>query len=287
MTTTMTTTATTTNTATTQPPPGDTRTPIIELRGLAKRFDATGRRASGLTVIENLSLAVHEGEFVTMVGPSGSGKSTLLNMLAQIDRPSAGSVLFRGETILRADTRELNPGWHCQIGYVTQDDNLLPWRRLEENILLPLRAQGRLDAASRANAAMLIEAVGLKGFEHYYPGELSGGMRKRASLIRTLAYDPPIILMDEPFGALDAQTRMQLHGDLLRLWNLKKKTILFVTHDIAEAIALGDRVLVLSRPPAHVIAEIPVELGRPRDMDHLLSMPGFAAMFERVREKLV
>ena len=262
------------------------QTPVIEILGLGRRFEAAGRRETGLTVIEDLSLCVHEGEFLTMVGPSGSGKSTLLNILAQIDRPTSGSVRFRGQTILQADTRELQPGWHCQIGYVTQDDNLLPWRRLEENILLPLRAQGKLDEASRAHAAMLIEAAGLKGFERYYPGELSGGMKKRASLVRTLAYDPPVILMDEPFGALDAQTRVQLHGDLLRLWNLKRKTILFVTHDIAEAISLGDRVLVLSRPPARVIAEIPVDLGRPRDIDRLPGMPGFAAMFERVREKL-
>jgi NitT/TauT family transport system ATP-binding protein len=260
--------------------------PIIEIAGLGRRFEATGRREGGLTVIEDLSLCVNEGEFVTMVGPSGSGKSTLLNMLAQIDRPSAGSVKFRGQTILEPGTHELQPGWHCQIGYVTQDDNLLPWRRLEENILLPLRAQGRLNDASRAHAAMLIEAAGLKGFERYFPGELSGGMRKRASLVRTLAYDPPVILMDEPFGALDAQTRVLLHADLLRLWNLKRKTILFVTHDIAEAIALGERVLVLSRPPAKVIAEIFVDLGQPRDIDRLPGMPGFAVLFERVREKL-
>ncbi|MBN9427194.1 MAG: ABC transporter ATP-binding protein [Burkholderiales bacterium] len=223
---------------------------------------------------------------MTIVGPSGSGKSTLLNMIAQVDRPTSGSVKLRGQTILEAGTEQLRPGWQCQIGYVTQEDNLLPWRRLEENILLPLKAQGRLDAAHRARAAELIEAAGLKGFERYYPHELSGGMRKRASLVRTLAYDPPMILMDEPFGALDAQTRVQLHGDLLRLWSLKRKTILFVTHDIAEAIALGDRVLVLSRAPARVIAEHPVQLPRPREVDRLVTLPGFAGLFDRIREQL-
>ena len=133
---------------------------------------------------------------------------------------------------------------------MTQEDNLLPWRTTLQNVLFPLDVQGRLNDETRARAEMLIRAVGLAGFENHYPHELSGGMRKRASLIRTLVYDPPVILMDEPFGALDAQTRMQLQEDLLRLWNLGRKTIVFVTHDIAEAIALGDRTLVLSRAPA-------------------------------------
>jgi NitT/TauT family transport system ATP-binding protein len=260
--------------------------PLLEILGLSKRFAAREGRAGALAVIEDLSFAVHEGELVTLVGPSGSGKSTLLNMLAQIERPTAGAVRLRGETILEPASASLEPGWHCQIGYVTQEDNLLPWRRLEDNILFPLRAQGRLDGAARARAAELIEVAGLKGFEAYYPHELSGGMRKRASLVRTLAYDPPVILMDEPFGALDAQTRVELHGDLLRLWHLKRKTILFVTHDIAEAIALADRVLVLSRAPARVVAEFPVELPRPRDVDRLLVAPGFVQLYERVRESL-
>ena len=253
----------------------------LELKGIGKRFDA-----KGLEVIRDLSLQVQEGEFLTVVGPSGSGKSTLLNMIAQIDRPSAGEVVLSGETILRADTPRLNPGWHCRIGYVTQEDNLLPWQRLEDNLLFPLRAQDRLDDASRARVSQLVETVNLKGFERYYPHELSGGMRKRASLVRTLAYDPPLILMDEPFGALDAQTRMQLHADLLRLWNLGRKTIVFVTHDIAEAIALGDRVMVLSRAPARVVSSYEIDLPRPRDVDHLIGMPRFAELFERVRADL-
>jgi len=261
-------------------------TPLLEVEGLAKRFAAKAGRGESLSVIEDLSLSVAEGEFVTVVGPSGSGKSTLLNMLAQIDRPSAGSVRLRGETILGPQSGPLVPGWNCQIGYVTQEDNLLPWRRLEENILFPLRAQGRLDDAARERVAALVELAGLKGFERFYPSELSGGMRKRASLVRTLAYDPPVILMDEPFGALDAQTRMQLHADLLRMWNVKRKTIVFVTHDIAEAIALGDRVLVLSRAPAKVIAEHRVDIPRPRDIDHLVSAPGFAALFDIIRQAL-
>lgn len=260
---------------------------VLEVDRLSKRFGARAGRDTELSVIDQLSLTLHEGEFVTVVGPSGSGKSTLLNMIAQIDRPSAGGVRLRGQTILDQDPKKLSPGWHCQIGYVTQEDNLLPWRRLEENILLPLRAQNQINAESLKRVAELIEVAGLKGFERYYPHELSGGMRKRASLVRTLAYDPPVILMDEPFGALDAQTRAHLHRDLLRLWALKRKTILFVTHDIAEAIALGDRVLVLSRAPAHVVDEHVVELPRPRDVDHLISSPTFVSLFDRIREQLV
>ena len=145
------------------------------------------------------------------------------------------------------DPRALKPGIERRIGYVTQDDNLLPWRSTLDNVLFSLEVQGKLDDASRARAEKLIQAVGLAGFEKYYPHELSGGMRKRTALIRTLVYDPPIILMDEPFAAVDAQTRTQLQADLLRLWDLGRKTIVFVTHDITEAIALGDRALVLSQ----------------------------------------
>lgn len=260
--------------------------PLLEICNLARRFGARDGRDEGLSVIDGLSLSVAEGEFVTVAGPSGSGKSTLLNMIAQIDQPTGGSIQLRGETILEAGKGGLNPGWNCQIGYVTQEDNLLPWRRLEDNILLPLRAQRRLDAAARARVAELVETAGLRGFERYYPHELSGGMRKRASLVRTLAYDPPVILMDEPFGALDAQTKMELHADLLRLWSLKRKTIIFVTHDIAEAIALGDRVLVLCRAPARVVDEFAVDLPRPRDIDHLFGTPSFAVLYEKIRQSL-
>ncbi len=259
---------------------------MLEVRNLARRFDARDGSAQGMAVIEGLSLSVAEGEFVTMAGPSGSGKSTLLNMLAQIDRPTEGSIHLRGRTTFEAGQAALQPGWNCQVGYVTQEDNLLPWRRLIDNILLPLRAQNRLDDGARARVSTLIETAGLTGFERYYPHQLSGGMRKRASLVRTLAYDPPVILMDEPFGALDAQTRMELHADLLRLWSLKRKTIVFVTHDIAEAIALGDRVLVLSRAPARIVDEFPVTLPRPRDVDRLIGSPAFTRLYEAIRQRL-
>jgi NitT/TauT family transport system ATP-binding protein len=150
-------------------------------------------------------------------------------------------------------------------------------------VLFPIEVQGRLDDKMREHAEMLVRAVGLAGFERYYPHELSGGMRKRAALIRTLAYDPPVILMDEPFAAVDAQTRTQLHADLLRLWNLGRKTIIFVTHDITEAIALGDRALVLSRQPARIAAEHAIPIPRPRKVEDIFALEGFAAIYERIR----
>jgi len=153
-------------------------------------------------------------------------------------------------------------------------------------VVFPLEVQGRLNAETRAHADTLIRAVGLAGFENHYPHELSGGMRKRASLIRTLVYDPPVILMDEPFGALDAQTRTQLQEDLLRLWNLGRKTIVFVTHDIAEAIALGDRTLVLSRAPAKIVGEHRITIPRPRDIRGIMTHPDFAALYQRIRAQV-
>jgi NitT/TauT family transport system ATP-binding protein len=260
--------------------------PLLEIRDLNKRFAARAGRDPSPWVIQHLSFSVGEGEFLTIVGPSGSGKTTLLNMLAQIDIASGGEVRFQSKPAPIGDPKALNPGLSCQIGYVTQEDNLLPWRTTIENVLFPLRVQGRLNETTRAHAEMLIRAVGLAGFQDHYPHELSGGMRKRASLIRTLVYDPPVILMDEPFGALDAQTRTHLQEDLLRLWNLGRKTIVFVTHDIAEAIALGDRTLVLSRPPASIAGEHVNTVPRPRDVRGILTHPDFGALYERIRAQV-
>jgi NitT/TauT family transport system ATP-binding protein len=256
---------------------------LLEVRGLSKRFgDRVGRDPSPW-VIQDLSFVVNEGEFLTIIGPSGSGKTTLLNMLAQIDTASGGEIRFQSQVAPIRDPKSLKPGLACKIGYVTQEDNLLPWRTTLQNVLFPLTVQRRLNDETRARAQMLIHAVGLAGFEQHYPHELSGGMRKRASLIRTLVYDPPVILMDEPFGALDAQTRTQLQEDLLRLWNLGRKTIVFVTHDIAEAIALGDRTLVLSRSPASIAGEHCNPIPRPRDIRGIMIHPEFGALYHRIR----
>jgi NitT/TauT family transport system ATP-binding protein len=260
--------------------------PLLDIRRLGKRFPQRTGREPSPWVIQDLSFAVSEGEFLTIIGPSGAGKTTLLNMIAQIDVATTGEVRFGSDPAPIGDLKALKPGLDCRIGYVTQDDHLLPWRTTLQNVLFPLTVQGRLSPDTRARAEMLIHAVGLSGFEHHYPHELSGGMRKRASLIRTLVYDPPVILMDEPFGALDAQTRTQLQEDLLRLWNLGRKTIIFVTHDIAEAIALGDRMLVLSRPPSRIAGEHAIPIARPRDVRGIMAHPEFGALYQRIRAQV-
>jgi NitT/TauT family transport system ATP-binding protein len=260
--------------------------PLLEVHDLSKRFASRAGRDPASWVIQGLSFSVADGEFLTIIGPSGSGKTTLLNMLAQIDVASGGDVRFQSESAPIDDPAALNPGLNCRIGYVTQEDNLLPWRTTIQNVLFPLTVQGRLNDETRAHAEMLIRTVGLAGFENHYPHELSGGMRKRASLIRTLVYDPPVILMDEPFGALDAQTRAVLQEDLLKLWNLRHKTIVFVTHDIAEAIALGDRTLVLSRSPARIIGDHKITIPRPRDIRGIMTHPEFAALYQRIRAQV-
>jgi len=256
---------------------------LLEVRELGKRFAQRHGREPSPWVIKDLSFSVRDGEFLTIVGPSGAGKSTLLNILAQIDTATEGEIAFNGTIVTTRDPRALKPGFDRRIGYVTQDDNLLPWRSTLDNVLFALDVQRGLDAQTRARAEMLIRAVGLAGFERYYPHELSGGMRKRTALIRTLVYDPPVILMDEPFGAVDAQTRTQLQADLLKLWDLGRKTIIFVTHDITEAIALGDRALVLSRAPARIAAEHAIPIPRPRNVNDIFALEGFAATYEKIR----
>jgi len=259
---------------------------MLEVRNLAKRFPPRSGRSDSPWIIRDMSFRVGAGEFLTIVGPSGAGKSTLLNMIAQIYEPSDGDILLDGDVILTAETTELNAGWNCQIGYVTQDDNLMPWRNLIDNVLFPLRVQNRLTPETERRAADLLAATNLTGFEHYYPHELSGGMRKRAALVRTLVYDPPVILMDEPFGALDAQTRVQLQADLLKLWEMGRKTIVFVTHDIAEAIALADRTLVITQAPARVSSEYEIDIPRPRDMGNVFALDGFPRLFEEIRAEI-
>jgi NitT/TauT family transport system ATP-binding protein len=256
---------------------------LLEVRRLGKRFAQRHGREPSPWVIQDLSFSVADGEFLTIVGPSGAGKSTLLNIIAQTDTASAGEIVFGGVTVTCGEARALRPGFDRRIGYVTQDDNLLPWRTTLDNVLFALEVQGRLTEETRAHADMLIRAVGLAGFERYYPHELSGGMRKRTALIRTLVYDPPVILMDEPFAAVDAQTRTQLQADLLNLWSLGRKTIIFVTHDITEAIALGDRALVLSRAPARIAAEHVIPLPRPRNIRDIFGVAGFTMTYEKIR----
>ncbi len=255
--------------------------PLLQLHelGIAYRGSDRGERR---WILRDLSLTVQEGEFVTIMGSSGAGKSTLLNVVAQTLQPSAGQILFKGTPVGGSDLPP-NPGSNRQIGYVTQDDNLLPWRTVWDNVMFPLTLAGKPSPGDVERANKLLERVGLSRWLKHYPHQLSGGMRKRASLARTLIYSPPVVLMDEPFGALDAETRAQLQSDLLDLWAAEKKTILFVTHDINEAIALGDRIVVLSGSPGRIVLERHIDIDRPRDPELIFKAPTFAGHYDAIR----
>jgi NitT/TauT family transport system ATP-binding protein len=225
---------------------------------------ATGRRET--LAVEGASLTVGEGEFVALVGPSGCGKSTILKVVAGLIAASAGTVLVGDEPV-----RGVPDG----VGMVFQNDALLPWKSVRDNVRLPLALRGFTGAEQDAEIARLLELVQLTGFEEFYPRALSGGMRKRVALARTLAYDPRLFLMDEPFGPLDAQTRILIGREFLAIWERLGKSVLFVTHDVEEAIALADRVLVMSPRPGRVVAEFPIALPRPRDYEEIRFEPEF------------
>ena len=247
---------------------------LLSIEGVGKEYQSRGKRISAL---DSLDLSVAEGEFVTIVGPSGCGKSTLLNLIVGLLRSSSGRIVFRGAPI---------DGICTKIGYVTQKDNLLPWRTLVENVEIALEIRGVDKGARRKQAEELIGRVGLNGFEEHYPHELSGGMRQRANIIRTLIYDPELILMDEPFGPLDAQTRIVLQDQLLKLWSATKKTIVFITHDLIEAITLADRVVLMSSRPGRIKLIENVTIPRPRDVFKIHESPVFRSVHERLWQQL-
>lgn len=241
---------------------------VVRLENLHKRF----RGAHGdVTALQDVNLEVPENAFVSIVGPSGCGKSTILNMVAGLMEPTSGTVLFRGQPVTEVNT---------SVGYVTQESKLFPWLTVQENVGFPLTVRGYPRAERGRLVAEHLQMVGLNGFEKAYPRQLSGGMQKRASIIRTLIYDPEVVLMDEPFGPLDAQTRMLLQDELLRIWSRRKKTIVFITHDLVEAIALSDVVVVLSNRPSTVRAVIEVPLTRPRNVFEIHQMKGFAETYD-------
>ncbi|MEI7711875.1 MAG: ABC transporter ATP-binding protein [Rhodospirillales bacterium] len=245
-------------------------TPLIEYRGIARRF--TTRRGT-VTACENVDLTVNDGEFLAIVGPSGCGKSTLLNMAAGLLQPSAGAVFYRGAPVSEPNTR---------VGYMTQRDTLLPWRSVEDNVAIALELRGEDRATRIGTAHNWLHRVGLKGFETAFPSQLSGGMRRRVSMARTLAYEPETILMDEPFGALDAQLRLVMHDELLKLWAATRTTMVFVTHDLTEAITLADRVAVFSARPGRIRAIETVDLPRPRDVFRIRFDPRFGELHDKL-----
>ncbi len=246
---------------------------ILRLEEVRQEFLARGQ---SVTALDGITFDVRRGEFVSIVGPSGCGKTTLLNLIVGLQSPSGGSVEYSG-TPWPVD--HINTA----IGYVTQDDNLFPWRTVRSNTEFGMEVR-RVSRRERAAVAdRLIREVGLDGFANHYRHELSGGMRQRVNIIRTLAYAPEVILMDEPFGPLDAQTRLQLQGQLLQLWQSRPgTTVVFITHDLGEAIALADRVLVMTKRPGRIKATFDVGIPRPRDVYRLQTAPEFHRVYEQV-----
>jgi NitT/TauT family transport system ATP-binding protein len=225
-------------------------TPKLQVRNLGKAFGE-------LHALEAVDLAVARGEFISLVGPSGCGKTTFLRIVAGLEPASSGEVLLDGRAVHR-------PGG--DRGFVFQSDSLLPWRTVFANAIIGREIAGRVGAADRQRAMELLKLVGLEGFENYHPRQLSGGMRQRVNLARALAIDPEILLMDEPFSALDAQTREIMQTELMRIWEDGRKTVLFVTHQIDEAVFLSDRVLVFARRPGRLLESVAIALPRPRPL---------------------
>jgi len=243
---------------------------MLRIDGITKRFVSTEKV---VTAIDGITLDVAVGEFLTLVGPSGCGKSTILNIASGLMAPTEGSITVDGRA-LKGVTRD--------IGYVTQQANLMPWRTLIDNVAFPLELDGVSKEERLSRARELIKLVGLGGFEQAYPEQLSGGMRQRANIIRTMIYEPKVILMDEPFGPLDAQTRVVLQDLLLSLWERAKSTIVFITHDLQEAIGLGDRVVLLSARPGRVARTETVPLPRPRDVFRIHDSPEFRDLYDQL-----
>jgi NitT/TauT family transport system ATP-binding protein len=232
--------------------------PVLELRDLHKEIPRPG--GDPFVIFKNINLTVRDGEFVSIVGPSGCGKTTMLRVINGLMPHSGGQILIDGRT-----AEEVNQ--ELLMGFVFQGASLLPWRTSLKNVLLGVEGRGRNAHDAEQSARKYLDLVGLTGFENYYPHELSGGMQQRVNLARALAVNPRILLMDEPFAALDAQTRNFMQLELLRIWRETRKTVIFVTHMIAEAILLSDRVIVFSHRPGTVRSEFHVPLPRPRTMD--------------------
>jgi NitT/TauT family transport system ATP-binding protein len=248
----------------------------ISARNVSKSyFDEEGNPI--VEALKEFSLDISENSFVTLLGPSGCGKTTLLRMLAGIEAPSRGEIIYKGRRIDRINT---------DVGYVPQGRGLFPWMTLGDNIELPLKIRG-IDAATRRDLAhSWIDRVGLAGFEDRYPWQLSGGMEKRGSLVRALISNCAVNLMDEPFGPLDAQTRLILQNDLLRLWSENRSIIIFVTHDLVEAVALSDLIVIFSRRPGRIKRVIPVAIPRPRNVFEIFHASQFNVIYDEVREAL-
>ena len=248
-------------------------TAAVEFDRITCTFAGRGG-AGSYTAVKDVTLSIGEGEFVSVVGPTGCGKSTLLNVAAGLLRPTSGSVRIFGEPL---------SGINRKAGYMFQAEALMPWRNALRNVTAGLEFRGVDFNEARRRGEDWLARVGLAGFGDRYPHELSGGMRKRTALAQTLVLDPQIMLMDEPFSALDIQTRQMMENELLELWSANRKSVIFITHDLEEAISLSDRVVVLSAGPAtHPIGEFVVDLPRPRDVSEVRLTPRFIELHDRI-----
>jgi NitT/TauT family transport system ATP-binding protein len=260
-------------------------THALELNRITVTFQSPDAPAQRYTAVADTTLTVRTGEFVSVVGPTGCGKSTLLNVGAGLLGASSGEVRVFGEPL---------QGINRRAGYMFQTEALMPWRSAIENVMIGLQYRGVAPAGAREQAQAWLERVGLGGFGDRYPHQLSGGMRKRTALAQVLALDPDIILMDEPFSALDIQTRQLMENEVLEIWagaapggSQRRKAVLFITHDLDEAIALSDRVVVLSAGPAtHPIGEFTIDLPRPRDVAEVRTQPRFVELHKQIWDVL-
>ena len=237
---------------------------MIEIDSVSQRFEISGRKSH--LALSDINLTVEDGAFVSILGPSGCGKSTLLYIVGGFVNPTQGAAKVKGNVIK-------GPG--PDRGPVFQEFALFPWKTVIGNVMYGLRQQGVKRAEAETQSRRLIEMVGLKGYENFYPKELSGGMKQRVAIARTLAYHPSVLLMDEPFGALDAHTRTRLQNDLLEIWERDRKTVLFVTHSVEEAVFLSDKVVVMTRSPGRIKQIVDIDLPRPRRRAELLLDPHY------------
>ncbi len=247
--------------------------PILIARNLSKTYPNSD---GGLAALADVSFSLAPQEFLCVVGPTGCGKTTLLRLLGGLRPPSGGQVIFEGQPLVRPRRR---------IGFVFQQANLMPWRTVQGNIALPLELQGMAAAEIQARTRQLIRLVGLEGFEEIYPGDLSGGMAQRVAIARALIHEPDLLLLDEPFGALDALTRERMGTELMRVWSERPVTVVMVTHSISEAVLLADRVLVLGPRPGTVRLDLPINLPRPRKLE-MTHTREFGALAQRIREAI-
>ncbi|MCC8966367.1 ABC transporter ATP-binding protein [Bradyrhizobium sp. Pear76] len=248
----------------------------VEVKGLSKSFQLA---RTTIEAVRDVSFDVRRGEFVALLGPSGSGKSTVLNMIASLIRPTGGEILIDGKRVVAGKAT-------ADVGYVFQRDTLFPWRTVGDNIGYGLELSGVPAHERKERIAECVAQAGLRGFENAYPSALSGGMRQRAALMRTLIVEPQILLMDEPFGALDTHTKIDMHEVLLRIWEREQQTVLFVTHDLGEALTLADRIILFSARPGRIKDMFEVDFVRPRDAVKVRETEHYAELFQHIWHSL-